>query len=527
MKRALAIAVALFAALGFSETSPKNPYTLLPAKRVFELQVPGPARLAACAGTLWVFSVRRQALVAVNLSNRSSRDVELPPSLPRPLRVSALACHGDELLVLANAGPRGVLLARTARAENAAFRALSLPEPSPAHDLFCGYGACAVLQNKLHVSSDLKTFKTVEVPKDPDIEYFNSSREQNPFEGWQDRLDLSRTMYRSGAMLPLGGFVLIDPFRPRIVVFEKGIWKKWGRWGVWEGSFKAPKLLATAPNGSLFIADPQLRAVFAFERDGAYRGALSADGVSLFTPGFPQGLAAAGDRLFVSDFLRNRVQVFEVQALAEPVERVHGPTFRQNFMRRPELTGEPVQSCWMCHDSGALSQLHKLEPTAFKHPVSCGKCHDAHHTSKEIAYLQFRPGKLCQSCHEAESLAKTNHVWDGRAAGGACASCHAAHSLNAKGLVKPPAQLCVSCHAGQNHHHREVAIVAQVESARKIPLHEGKISCTTCHAVHHRPRDEKFMRAREDTVRFCASCHGERTNRLYSDFHKLMKKGTP
>jgi len=80
----------------------------------------------------------------------------------------------------------------------------------------------------------------------------------------------------------------------------------------------------------------------------------------------------------------------------------------------------------------------------------------------------------------------------------------------------------MECHKNQNISHREVKDLLQNERARGLSFLDGKINCLTCHQTHENWRQGGFIKDRDQVRIFCASCHGQKTDRVYKDFHKLL-----
>jgi predicted CXXCH cytochrome family protein len=87
-----------------------------------------------------------------------------------------------------------------------------------------------------------------------------------------------------------------------------------------------------------------------------------------------------------------------------------------------------------------------------------------------------------------------------------CRLCHLSHNVK-KGtalLKKPVAELCIECHKDRKWPHEHKVDIIPPLKAKKLPLTDGKITCTTCHEVHENPYG-KLLRMPEHDL--CIQCH--------------------
>jgi len=106
--------------------------------------------------------------------------------------------------------------------------------------------------------------------------------------------------------------------------------------------------------------------------------------------------------------------------------------------------------CLKCHSGDALMEWHGNEHAL--NDVACTDCHKIHQGAKPVKKsLKMPEPDLCYSCHQ-EYQAKANFpshhpIKEGKMV---CSSCHAVHGSTGKGLLKTderPNDLCLNCHA--------------------------------------------------------------------------------
>lgn len=120
----------------------------------------------------------------------------------------------------------------------------------------------------------------------------------------------------SGVELPLLGEVT---WRPRLI----------DTFG--EGRLSQPQgVVIDEKRGKVYVADTGNHAVFEFERDGRFVGALPVKPGAEQT-GFPYGLAISGDRLYVSDPAAGRIDVFDFKKDEFVTSLRPGPSLTHGF----------------------------------------------------------------------------------------------------------------------------------------------------------------------------------------------------
>ncbi len=220
---------------------------------------------------------------------------------------------------------------------------------------------------------------------------------------------------------------------------------------------------------------------------------------------------------------------------------------------------EPVnksQLCIVCHVENLNSEEHpdfKNHPIHKKFPkeakfeffrekkavvssVECMTCHRVH--KEENKHLVVAEGsKLCSLCHVEEAKVNFTHH---NIADRSCKSCHTPHKAKGRKLwsrsipedafdyasiIEAKGRndiLCLSCHyVNSVIHGKEVKTVGtlthptgkKVKEKVKLPLPDGKLSCTTCHDPHHAYNDSKKGKfLRKERLSLCYDCHKEQSD---------------
>jgi hypothetical protein len=249
----------------------------------------------------------------------------------------------------------------------------------------------------------MTSWNEIRIPQTREIRHRSVDLESNPFDGWQEKFDLSHGRLTRLAILPGDGAIaLLDPFMANVIVLRpegEGGMERWGKWGVWEGSLHAPKSIAVWEQRSLLIADPLLKAVFWFDRLGNYLGTLGVDG-SLFRPKYASQVIADSERVYVADLLGNQIVALR-PTTAPPLvssEAAGEASFlRANLFRDPHVVEDRTKfRCLLCHDGTVSDETDKFLTGTINHPVgveqkaknslplldgavTCSSCHDPHH----------------------------------------------------------------------------------------------------------------------------------------------------
>jgi predicted CXXCH cytochrome family protein len=514
----------------------------IPVKLVFETQVASPIAIVYCKKYLWTFSVANQKIINLDPQNgKIIKEFNLSSLglTERPTDLAAMSCRENHLFIVINSKAQNFILETEYKQDSLEIvRKMIIPRKARTTDFFCDLKQCWLLQDKPLISTDLKKWTLVDIPEFQNLKKSLGHPELDPFEDWQSTLILAKGRYSKGAVNSIGETVLLDSTRsqavtPITLLSGKSEWQKWGSYGAWEGSFLSPKSLAFVTDDILAVTDAKLKSVFLFKRNGLYLGVLAMNPTNIYSPTYPLDLTSDHNRLFVADFGANKITAVDILQLQSNVDLEKDLNIRKNLFRRDEVFKDPPSAlCLNCHDGTVSNHLYKYVKMQFHHPLECSQCHEPHHNSKEVHFLRQSPQTLCQSCHKDYSEPKTNHVWprlkpilNGKKInhGGQCTDCHQSHAETGKLLVKPMAQLCLDCHNDKKISHESVVAVSNLENSKNVHVEEGKISCKTCHQTHINWKETHFIKDPKPILNLCSSCHGEKSVKLFKDFHKSMK----
>jgi len=88
------------------------------------------------------------------------------------------------------------------------------------------------------------------------------------------------------------------------------------------------------------------------------------------------------------------------------------------------------------------------------------------------------------------------------AADHACTDCHATATPDADDLIQPLSDLCADCHTDRITAGEHVVGVPVSGPDNTLPLHDGVMSCATCHDPH-----QPFAELRMEDPELCRQCH--------------------
>ncbi len=530
---------------------------LIPAKLKFATSIAAPSVLTTCEGNLWVYGIGDRALYQLNLE---TGEVIRQSSFSKSgSLVTALGCGAKALLIAsqergAPGSPRSYSLEQVPLAGNpvklGARKRLNIPGTGLIRDISCGATGCILIRDGVHQSSNLKTWKKLNLPASKDIvgtEPGMPGLTENPFAGWHDRFIIANGRYFRAVQEETGGLWLLDPNRSSIVSFEEplpGKSTRWGRWGVWEGRLMSPKGFALIGKDYVAVSDTALKLVFIFARNGKFIGSLGADAKGARF-GYPLSLAASANRLYVADLALNKLLGFEIDPGQKPEPqdtKSFDEILRKNLFRDPEVLKDRVRTrCMNCHDGVEINSLDKSMYQGKHHPVNiesratkidlplengktviCATCHDAHHGNratdsgrKNLFMLRKPVDKLCITCHAGRDVPSTNHINPDPAE--SCSSCHAMHVAEDYLLKQALPALCLDCHGRD-----------KVPSSH--PFSAGMVTCTSCHSLHdslpkHSFATHSLEKPGQKTT--CLACHEDKKPLIGKNVHLGAESQSP
>lgn len=552
------------------------------AEILFTTRVDFPTRIAVCGGSVWAYERATGQLVGLSPTSGEIIARRALESLGTFRQISAMACAKEQLIVAYDVSKSPVI----SRISGDGLPTVELK--SRVQDLFCSGNDCYILsENRVHLwrkvvpkslpcagdecfyQSLLSLAETesskpsppvlvpVSVPALTTLRSIDVSTGANPFAEWGFQNSQAEGRYVAGDSDGRGALVLIDPFRTQIVrraEGDYGWWGRWGRWGYWEGRLFFPKDAALMKNGFVAVLDGVLRTVALFTDAGKYQGLLTVRGQAPLLL-WPSDIAAQEDRIYVADSKANSITAYKVDmpsgglrvTKSAPTKAV-SVSLSRRFGLVPDSDAD---RCLHCHDGTLSDHAHHFRSSSATHPievavnrkvplpldgamrVTCKTCHDPHHgesfrgdtntQGKPKPFLRQPVPNLCQNCH-IPAERPNSHPMNAKVS---CLSCHEVHGRVHGSLVRKTEGLCLECHQPQKIQHRIVETVLETERAKELRFEEGRISCGTCHSAHQ-GQWGKMLNSKPVISNFCSSCHGDRAEALFKDFHKLIKKkGTP
>ncbi len=87
-----------------------------------------------------------------------------------------------------------------------------------------------------------------------------------------------------------------------------------------------------------------------------------------------------------------------------------------------------------------------------------------------------------------------------------CALCHLPGEMKSwtASLIKPVSDLCIECHPDKEGPNRHAVDIVPPMKVERLPLTEGKLTCTTCHDPHANPYGWMLRLPSPD---LCLVCH--------------------
>ena len=201
-------------------------------------------------------------------------------------------------------------------------------------------------------------------------------------------------------------------------------------------------------------------------------------------------LRAAGEELCF--LCHKKFEIVGGQFVHSPVEEggcnschnPHGSDFPKMLM------AEGNDVCFSCHsdkEEESKTKKHTHSPVA----DSCLNCHSPHSTNHEYNLMGDANQELCFMCHDdkQEEIKNDKVTHKGLNTKQKCLACHDPHySDNVKQLIKPPMDLCLSCHSqAYTNAQGEQTTANMAEILKNNKYKHGPIlekDCTACHNPH-------------------------------------------
>ncbi len=166
---------------------------------------------------------------------------------------------------------------------------------------------------------------------------------------------------------------------------------------------------------------------------------------------------------------------------------VHRPVDRVSLMT------EQAEVCFQCHRK---QRADSLKPSV--HPVrfglmTCGACHNPHHSVSNDLLTRGTINELCWSCH---TELRGPYLFEHAPVIEDCSLCHESHgSIHQSLLVRRPPLLCQSCHSQRAH--PSLSFTPEGLAGRNPSAFLLGGSCLNCHSQVHgsnHPSGAKLMR---------------------------------
>ena len=136
-----------------------------------------------------------------------------------------------------------------------------------------------------------------------------------------------------------------------------------------------------------------------------------------------------------------------------------------------------------------------------------GQAHDDFPAEKDLVrtFTRLSPrdaSAFCLKCHEhGQHSGWMSGMHEARNV--TCINCHSIHNAQSEtGLLKQPTavETCAPCHRDK---------AAKMQRSSHMPVREGKMDCSSCHAVHG-STNVKLLRSGNTVNEACTKCHAEK-----------------
>ncbi len=185
----------------------------------------------------------------------------------------------------------------------------------------------------------------------------------------------------------------------------------------------------------------------------------------------------------------------------------HGIEGHSKYLMQPKEHYTKEESCKKCH-----KRLQPMLSHPLNQEVSCQSCHATHAPKEKM--------KSCQNCHQKihRQVGRNPHMQSKKSNQQlVCSHCHNPHAQK-----KPKKEQCTHCHKEKKGEHEMVAPIADSAKNQGYDIFQDQIVCTTCHDPHQH-FGRKFLARPNQLKILCASCHGKETEKLFNNYHQLLK----
>ena len=278
-------------------------------KPLYAIHISGPSLVESCNEALWVYGVSEKEVWEINPNTWVP--VSKTPIQKKNISgtLTALGCKNNELLAASfEKKTKQVLLHRFSK-----NTPITLPGTGLIRDIACNTKTCFVIRDEVYQSQNFKDWEKIGLPKSAQLPKLKrKGKEQYHFLNWQDSFIVAQGTYIRGLALSNETHIFLDSIRSAVVLRSPQKTEKWESWGFRRGNLLYAKGMALLDNQTLVISDVGLKLLSFFTLEGAYLGSLGADGL-LERFGYHVDIATLGHKVYVSDFLNNKLYAFEVE----------------------------------------------------------------------------------------------------------------------------------------------------------------------------------------------------------------------
>lgn len=205
-----------------------------------------------------------------------------------------------------------------------------------------------------------------------------------------------------------------------------------------------------------------------------------------------------------------RLKDFETRGMPSRCEGCHGPGSKH-------AESADVQAIGRFRASQRTDRRSRVKFLAGGQPVSssrtCLGCHSDGHAEAWTGSTHAMAGLECADCHTIHQSRRANTLMEKTLLG--LKSRQAAAPPPASSLAAPEPELCYGCHREKR---------AQMNYSSHHPVREGRMSCSSCHAVHGSSGDKLLRTGGERVNELCYTCHGSKQGPFVFE-HAAVEEG--